>query len=109
MYINPIHAGPVALAHALALAARAHTQFGVSRRSDSTDDTSRRRLGPLRRLAQWWQQLGAEEGPTADPLQLILLSEPAGPHYATALSGLLLMNYIRKRRAAARQERAELR
>jgi hypothetical protein len=109
MYINPIYAGPVALAHALALATRAHTQLGVSRRSDSTDDTSRRRFAPLRRLAQWWQQLGAAEGPTADPVQLLLLSEPAGRPYATALSGLLLMDHIRKSRAAARQERAELR
>jgi hypothetical protein len=110
MYIDPIHAGPVALAHALALAARAHTQSDDSGHPESPDAAPRwRRFRPLQRLAKWWQQLDEVDGPTSEPVQLMLLSEPAGRPYATALSGLPLMNHIHKSRAAARQKSAESR
>ena len=82
MYIDPIHAGSVALAHAFTLAARAPAQ-------------------PPRRLAHWWQKPGKVECPTPDPVQLMLWSECAGRSYATALSGLLLMNQLRRNRAVA--------
>jgi len=102
MYINPIHAGPVGFAHTLALATCSQTRSEDSGHRESLECTSRMRgFKPLRRLAQWWRQLDKDAGLTADPVQLMLLSEPAGRPYATALSGLLLMDHICKNRATA--------
>jgi hypothetical protein len=103
MYIDPIHAGPVALAHAVALATRAPTQCGVAGPPDSPPVVSpRRRFQPLRRLGRWWRNFGIDEGTTADPVKLMLLADPAGRPYTTALAGVLLLEYLRKRRAAGR-------
>ena len=71
MYIDPIHAGPVALAHAFALAARAPS--------------------------------------SADPVQLMMIAECAGRPYATALAGLLVMNYFRRLGIGTRQKFADSR
>jgi hypothetical protein len=110
MHIDPIHAGPVALAQALALASRADNRLGNSRRQEHLDGASRRlRFEPLRRLANWWQRLHADAGPGPDPMQLMLWSEWPGRSHATALGGLLLMNRIRGRRSANQQRREELR
>lgn len=104
MFIDPIHAGPVAFAHTLALATRARTRSENSGHLESTARTSRRlRFEPLRRLTQWFRQLDKGDGSTVDPIQLMLLCEPAGRPYVTALSGLLLMHHIRRTRAAARR------
>ena len=108
MYIDPIHAGPVALAHAIARASRPYTPSNVSRHLVSADaERPRLPFESLRRFVRWWRQLDQEPSSTADPVQLMLMSEPAGRPYATALSGLLLMDLIRKKRAAARQQCAE--
>ena len=105
MYIDPIHAGPVALAHAIARASRPYTPSNVSRHLVSADaEQPRLPFESLRRFVRWWRQLDKEPSSTADPVQLMLLSEPAGRPYATALSGLLLMDLIRRKRAAARQQ-----
>jgi hypothetical protein len=77
MNIDPIYAGPVALAQGFALATRATTR---QHRSD---------------LA------------TADPVQLMLWSECAGRPYATALGGLLVMNYFRRIIAGRRHKCAD--
>jgi hypothetical protein len=108
MYIDPIHAGPVTLAQAVALETRAHTQFGASEPQECRHGPTRwRPFNSLRRFARWWLQLDNEECPVSDPVQLMLLSEPAGRPYATALSGLLLMDHIRRRRVATRQRSVE--
>jgi hypothetical protein len=96
MYIDPIHAGPVA--HAMILAIRAHTQSDDLGRPVSTVGTPRRRrFKPLERLAQWWRQSDRVDSPTPDPVQLILWSECAGRHYVTAFGGLLAMNHLLKK------------
>jgi hypothetical protein len=104
MYINPIHAGPVALAHAVVLATRAHPQVSIWRLPDSPEVVlPRRRFEPLQRIARWWRNLSIDEGSTADPVKLMLLADPAGRPYTTALAGFLLLDYLRKKRAAGRQ------
>ena len=65
MYIDPIYAGPVALAQGFALATRA------TARQDSSDLS------------------------TVDPAQLMMWSECAGRPYATALAGLLVTRVMR--------------
>jgi hypothetical protein len=65
MYIDPIYAGPVALAHGFAL-------------------TTRAAVGQHR-----------SELPTADPAQRMMWSECAGRPYATALGGLLVIRVMR--------------
>jgi hypothetical protein len=82
MHIDPIHAGPVALAHALVLAVSGRAQ--------------RRGFRPLRRLAQWMRKPDATGELTPDATQLMLLSECAGRHYATALAGMMVMERYRK-------------
>jgi hypothetical protein len=81
MYIDTIHAGPVALAQSFALAARAPGQC---------DDSG-------------------SCAPSADPMQLMMLAECAGRPYATALAGLLVMNYFRRLSTGTRQKRADCR
>jgi hypothetical protein len=103
MYIDPIHAGTVTLAQAFALASRVHTQTGDSAPAQSSGATPRgSRFRPLQRLAQWWRDLDQADGAAADPVQLMLWAECGGRAYATALSGLLLMEQLRQKRAAAR-------
>jgi len=104
MYIDPIHAGPVALAHAFALAARVSTQRADSVGTAAAQSAPRtRRFKSLMRLA-WWSRLpDAADFPTADPVQLMLWSECAGRPEVTALGGLLVMNFFRRNSAAARQ------
>jgi hypothetical protein len=69
MHIDPIHAGPVALAQALALAARRATQSGDSEPTEALYGMSRRhRFQPLQRLARWWRQPDATDCPSADPM-----------------------------------------
>lgn len=107
MYIDPIHAGPVALAHALALAARVRGQCDGSACPESPHDApAKRRFRPLRRLAQWWQRLDEVKDPTPEAVQMALWTECGGRPYATALSGLLLMAHLRRNLAAGRQKRA---
>lgn len=103
MYIDPIHAGTVALAQALALASRVDTQSAASASAGAADTTARRSFRPLQGLAQWWRDLDQAEGAAADPVQLMLWAECGGRAYATALSGLLLMEQLRQKRTAARQ------
>jgi len=101
MYIHPIHAGPVALAYALALASRAATQSDDSAGSDSAHGPERgSRFKPLMRLARWWRQPNTAEFPVPDPKDLMMWSECAGRPYATALGGLLVANHLRRRRSA---------
>jgi hypothetical protein len=106
MYINPIHAGTLALAQTLALATRVHARSGDSTPPESPGAAARRhRFKPLQGLAQWWRDLDAADGAAADPAQLMLWAECGGRPYATALTGLLLMQQFRKKRAAGRQGR----
>jgi hypothetical protein len=110
MYIDPIHAGPVALAHAFALAARASTQCANSVGTAARESAPRRRgFKSLLRLAWWSRHQNMADFPTADPLQLMLWSECAGRPYVTALGGLLVMNYFRRNIATARQPRNDTR
>jgi hypothetical protein len=105
MYINPIHAGPVALAHALVLAARTRTQSGSSDHADTLDGTPRRRrFQPLQRLARWWRELDAPAPQHPDPTQLMLWSECVGRPHLTAVTGLLMMEHYRTRLAEARDK-----
>jgi hypothetical protein len=98
MYIDPIHAGPVALAHALALAARAPTRREGSAGTQSPGRSSRRRrFKPLMRLARWWRQPNMADLPAPDPAELMMWSECAGRPYATALGGLLVAQHFRRR------------
>ena len=97
MYINPIHAGTVALAQALALATRAPGR--------SLAGPSRHRFRPLQRLAQWWRELGEANGAADDPAQLMLWADCGGRPYVTALGGLLLMEQLRRKSAARRDRR----
>jgi hypothetical protein len=102
MHIDPIHAGPVALAHALALASRAATQSGNSEPTQALDGMSRRhRFQPLQRLARWWHEQDATQGPSPDPMQLVMWSECVGRPYLTALTGLLVVDRLRKIEKAA--------
>jgi hypothetical protein len=105
MYIDPIHAGPVALAHAFALAARASTQCGKSAGAAGSDGAPRRRrFKSLMRLVWWSRRQDAADSSTVDPVQLMLWSECAGRPYATALGGLLVMNCCRRHITGARQK-----
>jgi hypothetical protein len=105
MYIDPIHAGPVALAHAFALAARASTQCANSVGAAAPDGAPRRRrFRSLMRFAWWSRHQDMADFPTADPVQLMLWSECAGRPYVTALGGLLVMNYFPRNVAGARQK-----
>jgi hypothetical protein len=90
MYIDPIHAGPGALAHAFALAARASTP-------------RRRGFKWLLRLAWGSRPQDVADLSTADSVQLMLWSECVGRPYVTALGGLLMMNYFGRNIAGARQ------
>jgi hypothetical protein len=102
MYIDPIHAGPVALAHALVLAARTRTQSGSSDHAHALDGTARRRqYQPLQRLARWWRELDAPAPAHLDPTQLMLWSECIGRPHLTAVTGLLMMEHYRGRLAEA--------
>ncbi len=103
MYIDPIHSGTVALAHAVALATRAQIRPDVSagqRPRDAVPSRGRHKL--LRRLTRGWDPQKVGESPTPDAAQLMLWSECAGRAYTTSLGGLLLVNYIRKNFAAGR-------
>lgn len=83
MYINPIHAGPVAFAQALVHATR----------------TPRTRLlRPLQRLAQGWRNLDDTQGPATDPLHLMMWGDCGGRPHASSLSGFLLLVYLRRKR-----------
>jgi hypothetical protein len=104
MYIDPIHAGPVALAHAFALAVRARRQGDESAGPESSGDTPRRRgFKPLMRFVRWWRQPHAADFPTPEPAQLVMWSECAGRPYVTALDGVLMMTHLHRNRAGARQ------
>jgi len=104
MYIDPIHAGQVALARTMALAARAAAPSEDSTPLESPDAIPRqRRSRPFQRLAHWWQRGGKIDGPDADPAQLMLWAECGGRPYVTALSGLLLVNHIRRNIKARRR------
>jgi hypothetical protein len=82
MHIDPIHAGPVALAHALVMAVESSSR--------------KHRFQPLQRLAQWWRTPHAADGQSPDAMQLMLLSECVGRNYATALAGMLVVERFRK-------------
>jgi hypothetical protein len=84
MYVNRIYAGPVALAHALAVASRVQ----------SAPAASAGRLRPLKALAAWLSQPQKLECQTPDPVQLMLWSECAGRNYTTALGGMLVMKHF---------------
>jgi hypothetical protein len=93
MYINPIHAGAVAQAHALATAARVQP-VEVSRR--------KHRFRPLQWLASWLLQPDQADTQTPDAAQLMLWSECAGRNYVTASGGLLVMKLLLKKAAHSR-------
>jgi hypothetical protein len=105
MYIDPIHAGPVALAHAFALAARVPRPRDNSAGPQSSGDAAgSSRFKPLMRLVRWWRQPRGTDFPTPDPEQLMMWSECAERPYVAALGGVLMMNYLRRNRAEARQK-----
>jgi len=100
MHIDSIYAGPVALAHAFALASRANTASDDSRNLAPPNGVPRRRLfRPLQRLAQWWRGLDTLDSPTSDPVQLMLWSECWGRPYSASLGPVLLMNHSRRNAA----------
>jgi hypothetical protein len=102
MHIDPIHAGPVALAQALAFAARTTTRPGSSAAAQTPDDISRKpRFQPLQRLARWWHKPDVAPGPSPDPMQLVMWSECVGRPHLTALTGLLLVDHLRRRASGA--------
>jgi hypothetical protein len=80
MYINPIHAGAVAQAHALAVAARIQTA-AVSPR--------RHRFQPLRWLVKWLQP-DKSDSQTPDAAQLMHWTGCAGRSYVSPLDGVLV-------------------
>ena len=88
MYINPIHAGAVAQAHTLAVAARIQSAE-VPRR--------RLRFRPLHWLVSWLLQPDTADGQTPDAAQLMQWSECAGRNYVTALGGVLVMKEVQRR------------
>ncbi len=88
MYINPIHAGAVAQARALAAAARVPA-VAVSRR--------KHRFQPLQWLVTWLLQPDEADARAADPAQLMLWSECAGRNYVTAFGGVLVMKQLHQR------------
>ena len=99
MHIDPIHAGPVALAHALVVANRARSQSmdgGHSEHPVGTLRAPRRR--PWQRLAQWWRGLDELGGRPANPVQLMLWSESWGRPYTASLGLVLLINHLRNSR-----------
>lgn len=83
MLIDPIHAGSVALAQSLVAASQ-----------------KRPRVGPLRRLAEWWRGLDQVDELGPDPAQLMLWSDCGGRPYVSALNGFLVINHFRRRRAS---------
>ena len=98
MYIDPIHAGPVALAHAFALAARMPTRRADSVAAAAADAAPpRRRFKSPMRLTWWSRPQEGADFPTADPLQLMLWSECAGRNYVTAFGGVLVMKQLHQR------------
>jgi hypothetical protein len=94
MHTDPIHAGPVALAHAVVVATRARVQSKDSGRPERIVATPR----PLQRLAQWWRGLDWLGGRPGDPVQLMLWSESWGRPYTASLGLVILMNHLRKSR-----------
>lgn len=88
MYINPIHAGAIAQAHALAAAARVQ-QGEVAPR--------KHRFQPLQWLATWLLQPDKADARTPDAAQLMLWSECAGRNYVTAFGGVLVMKQLHQR------------
>jgi hypothetical protein len=98
MNIHPIHAGPVALAHALLVASCA-----TSRSKDGGDPESptvaerKTRFPPLHGFRQWWRGLDEPRGRTGNPLQLMLWAECWGRPYSASI-GLVLINHLRKNR-----------
>jgi hypothetical protein len=88
MYINPIHAGAVAQAQALAAAARV-SAVEVSRR--------KHRFQPLQWLATWLLQPDNADARAPDPAQLMLWSECAGRNYVTVFGGVLVMKQLHQR------------
>jgi hypothetical protein len=88
MYINPIHAGAVAQARALAVAARVQTAAVAPRRH---------RFQPLQWLVRWLLQPDKADAQTPDAAQLMQWSECAGRNYVTALGGVLVMKTLQHR------------
>ena len=86
MQINPIHAGAVAQAHALAVATRVETPAPAPRRH---------RFQPLEWLVRWLLQPDKADAGAVDALQLMQWSECGGRNYATALGALLAMKHRR--------------
>jgi hypothetical protein len=93
MYINPIHAGAVAQACALAVAARVPTPAVAPRRP---------RFQPLQWLVGWLLQPDKADARTADAAQLMQWSECAGRNYVTALGGVLVMKMLQEQNAPPR-------
>jgi hypothetical protein len=105
MYIDPIHAGPVALAHAFALAARAPRHFENSAVGASSGGLRRwPGFKPLLRLMRWWRPPYGSDFPTPEPAQLMMWSECPGHPQVTGLDGVLMINQLRRKRATATQD-----
>ena len=103
MYIDPIHAGPVALAHAFALAARAPRHGDDSAGAAPASGAPRRhRFKPLMRLLRWWRRPYGADFPITDPQQLMMGSEGAERPCVTALDGMLMMKQLRRNRTGPR-------
>jgi hypothetical protein len=99
MHIDPIHAGPVALAHALFVASRAKSAINDSGdREHSAGSERKHRFGPLHGLKQWWRGLDQPGGQTSNPLQLMLWAECWGRPYSASIGLVLLINHLRKNR-----------
>jgi hypothetical protein len=99
MHIDPIHAGPVALAHVLLVASRTKSQINDgSRRRHSAGTKRNHRFSPLHALRQWWRKLDAPGGHCGNPLQLMLWAECWGRPYSASIGLVLLINHLRKNR-----------
>jgi hypothetical protein len=106
MYISPIYAPPVAFARALARSTEDKRPAATEAAAPCSDAPSQ--LNLFRRLASWWRNLDETPDPGSDPAVMMLWCECGGRPYVTALTGVLLMSYVRKRSDARRQASTEL-
>jgi hypothetical protein len=97
MHIDSIHAGRLALAHAVVVAAQARAQSTDTGHAELVvSNPGKACFAPLQRLARWWRGLDALGARTDNPLQLMLWSESWGRPYTASLGLVLLMNHVRK-------------
>jgi hypothetical protein len=106
MYISPIYAPPVAFARALARSPEVKSPAVAAGQVSCGDAPAQPNL--FQQLARWWRKLDETPDPGCDPAAMMLWCECGGRPYVTALTGVLLMNYLRKRSEAHRLTPTEL-